>query len=168
MLNRRFDQVRPNQFWVTDITYIPIPGSMLYLCAVLDLCGKVLLNWKIGSEMSSSLVTDTIREALQQEKVTDGLALHSDQGSQYTSKAYFDLTQAYYISPSMSSPGCPYDNAAMENFFGTLKTECLYRARFSSRAEVEQLVAQYIHFYNFERISLKNGLTPLEIRGKTA
>ena len=67
LLNRRFDQVRPNQFWVTDITYIPIPGSMLYLCAVLDLCGKVVLNWKIGSEMSSSLVTDTIREALQQE-----------------------------------------------------------------------------------------------------
>ena len=168
LLNRRFDQVRPNQFWVTDITYIPIPGSMLYLCAVLDLYGKVVLNWKIGSEMSSSLVTDTIREALQQEKVTDGLALHSDQGSQYTSKAYFDLTQAYYVSPSMSSSGCPYDNAAMENFFGTLKTECLYRARFSSRAEVEQHVAEYIHFYNFERISLINSLTPLEIRSKTA
>ena len=73
-----------------------------------------------------------------------------------------------HVSPSMSSLGRPYDNAAMENFFGTLKTECLYRARFSSRAEVEQLVAEYIHFYNFERISLKNGLTPLEIRGKTA
>ena len=161
LLNRRFDQPRPNQFWVTDITYIQIPGGMLYMCAVLDLCGKVVLNWKIGSEMSSSLVADTIREALKQEKVTDGLALHSDQGSQYTSKAY-------HVSSSMSSPGCPYDNAAMENFFGTLKTECLYRARFSSRAEVEQLVAEYIHFYNFERISLKNGLTPLEIRGKTA
>ena len=92
LLNRRFDQPRPNQFWVTDITYIPIPGSMLYMCAVLDLCGKVVLNWKISSEMSSSLVTDTIHEALKLEKVTDGLALHSDQGSQYTSKAYFDLT----------------------------------------------------------------------------
>lgn len=68
-----------------------------------------------------------------------------------------------HVSPSMSSPGCPYDNAAMENFFGTLKTECLYRARFSSRAEVEQLVAEYIHFYIFERISLKNGLTPLKM-----
>ena len=99
---------------------------------------------------------------------TDGLALHSDQGSQYTSKAYFNLTQAYHVSPSMSSSGCPYDNATMENFFGTLKTECLYRARFSSRAEAERLVAEYVHFCNFERISLKNGLTPLEIRGKTA
>lgn len=87
LLNRCFDQAKPNQFWVTDITYIPIPGSMLYMCAVLDLCGKAVLAWKIGSDMSSSLVTDTIREALRQEKVTGGLALHSDQGSQYTSRA---------------------------------------------------------------------------------
>ena len=80
----------------------------------------------------------------------------------------FDLTQEYHVSPSMSSPGCPYDNAAMENFFGTLKTECLYRAHFSTRAEVEQLVTEYVHFYNFDRISLKNGLTPIEFRCKTA
>ena len=168
LLNRCFDQAKPNQFWVTDITYIPIPGSMLYLCAVLDLCGKVVLAWRIGSDMSSSLVTDTIRDALEKEKVTGGLSLHSDQGSQYTSRAYFDLTQEYHVLPSMSSPGCPYDNAAMENFFGTLKTECLYRAHFTTRAEVEQLVTEYVNFYNFERISLKNGLTPVEIRSKAA
>ena len=166
LLNRCFDQVQPNQFWATDITYIPIPGSMLYMCAVLDLCGKAVLAWKIGSDMSSSLVTDTIREALKREKVTGGLALHSDQGSQYTSQAYFDLTQEYHVSPSMSSPGCPYDNAAMENFFGTLKTEFLYRAHFTTRSEVEHLVKEYVDFYNFERISLKNGLTPVEIRCK--
>ena len=167
LLDRNFDQAKPNQFWVTDITYIPIPGSMLYMCAVLDLCGKAVLAWKIGADMSSSLVTDTIREALKREKVTGGLALHSDQGSQYTSQSYLDLTQAYHISPSMSSPGYPYDNAAMENFFGTLKTECLYRAHFSTRTEVKQLVAEYFDLYNFERISLKNGLTPVEIRSKT-
>lgn len=168
LLNRSFEQATPNQFWVTDITYIAIPGKMLYMCAVLDLCGKVVLAWKLGTDMCSSLVTDTIREALQREKVTGGLTLHSDQGSQYTSQAYFDLTQTYHVSPSMSSPGCPYDNAAMENFFGTLKTECLYRSHFTTRAEVEQLVVEYIDFYNFERISLKNGLTPVEIRSKTA
>ena len=103
LLDRNFDQVKPNQFWVTDITYIPIPGSMLYMCAVLDLCGKAVLAWKIGADMSSSLVTNTIR--LKREKITGGLALHSDQGSQHTSQAYFDLTQAYHVSPSMSSPG---------------------------------------------------------------
>ena len=68
----------------------------------------------------------------------------------------------------MSSPGCPYDNAAMENFFGTFKVECLYRAKFSSRTDVEQLVEEYIHFYNLERINLKDGFTPFEIRSKAA
>ena len=140
---------------------------MLYLCAVLDLCGWMVLAYRIGINTVASIITQTIR-ALIAEKVTGGLALHSDQGSQYTSQAYFDLAQAYHVSPSMSSPGCPYDNAAMENFFGTLKTECLYRAHFTTRAEVEQLVTEYVDFYNYERISLKNGLTPVEIRSKTA
>ena len=141
---------------------------MLYMCAVLDLCGRTVLAWRIGDDMTSSLVTDTVRDALIQEKVAGGLALHSDQGSQYTSKAYFDLSQEYHFSPSMSSPGCPYDNAAMENFFGTLKSECLYRTHYSSRQQVEQLITEYIHFYNYERINLKDGLTPIEIRSKAA
>ncbi len=86
----------------------------------------------------------------------------------YTSQAYFDLSQEYHFQPSMSSPGCPYDNAAMENFFGTLKTECLYRINFACRAEVEQAVAEYVQFYNYERINMKDGLTPFEIRSKAA
>jgi len=68
----------------------------------------------------------------------------------------------------MSSPGCPYDNAAMENFFGTLKSECLYRAHYATKQQVEQMIAEYIHFYNYERINLKDGLTPIEIRSKAA
>ena len=78
------------------------------------------------------------------------------------------MTQAYLVSSSMPNPGYPYDYAAMEIFFGTLKTECLYCARFSSRVEVEQLVAECIHFYNFERVSLRKGLVPIEIRSMTA
>ena len=168
LLERAFDQLHPNLFWATDITYIPTPKGMLYMCAVIDLCGKVVLAWRIGDDMATSLVTDTIRDALQNEKVAGGLALHSDQGSQYTSKAYFDLSEQYHFTPSMSSPGCPYDNAAMENFFGTLKTECLYRSNFSTRSEVEILIEEYVHFYNFERISLKTGLTPVEFRSKAS
>ena len=168
LLKRAFDQSSPNQFWVTDITYIPTAKGMLYLCAVVDLCGKMVLSYRIGGDMTASLVTDTIRDAMQKELVAGGLALHSDQGSQYSSQAYFDLSQEYHFRPSMSSPACPYDNAAMENFFGTLKTECLYRIHFSCRSEVEYAVAEYIQFYNFERINLKNGLTPDEIRSKSA
>ena len=168
LLNRQFGQTKPNQFWVTDITYIPTTHGMVYMCAVVDLCGKMVLAYRIGNDMTSSLVTDTIREARRREMVTDGLALHSDQGSQYTSQAYFDLMQEYHIQPSMSSPGCPYDNSSMENFFGTLKSECLHRMKFSNRAEVEQVVDEYVQFYNFERINLKDGLTPHEIRSKAA
>lgn len=68
----------------------------------------------------------------------------------------------------MSSPGYTYGNAAIETFFDTLKSECLYRAHYTTRSEVEELIAQYVHFYNYERINLKNGLTPYEIRSKTA
>ncbi len=138
------------------------------MCAVVDLCGKMVLAYRIGNDMTASLVTNTVRDALHKEKVAGGLALHSDQGSQYTSQAYFDLSQEYHFQPSMSSPACPYDNAAMENFFGTLKTECLYRMKFTYRTEVEQAVAEYVHFYNYERINMKNGLTPFEIRSKAA
>lgn len=168
LLQRAFEQPIPNRFWVTDITCISTAKGMVYMCAVVDLCGKMVLAYRIGHNMASSLVTDTIRDAMLKEKVADGLALHSDQGSQYTSQAYFDLSQEYHFQPSMSSPGCPYDNASMENFFGTLKTECLYRTKFSCRAEVEQAVAEYVQFYNYERINLKNGLTPFEIRSKAA
>ena len=168
LLDRQFEQVLPNLFWVTDITYIPTAKGMVYMCAVMDLCGKMVLAYRIGTDMTTSLVTDTIRDAKQKEMVTDGLALHSDQGSQYTSQAYFDLVKSYHIQPSMSSPGCPYDNSAMENFFGNLKTECLHRLKFSCKAEVEQAVAEYVQFYNFERINMKNGLTPFEIRSKAA
>ena len=168
LLQRTFEQPLPDHFWVTDITYISTAKGMLYLCAVVDLCGKMVLSYRIGNDMTASLVTDTIRDALQTEKVADGLALHSDQGSQYTSQAYFDLSQESHFRPSMSSPGCPYDNAAMENFFGTLKTDCLYRIKFFCRADVEQAVAEYVQFYNYELIHLKSGLTPSEIRSKAA
>lgn len=168
LLQRAFEQPLPNRFWVTDITYISTAKGMLYLCAVVDLCGKLVLAYRIGSDMTTSLVTDTIRDALQKEKVAAGLTLHSDQGSQYTSRAYFDLSQEYHFRPSMSSPGCPYDNAAMENFFGTLKTECLYRMSLSCRTEVEQAISEYVQFYNYERINMKDGLTPFEIRSKAA
>ena len=125
-----------------------------------DLYDNSIVAYKTATQQTVNLVLDTIRLAMRREKkrVAAELQLHSDQGFQYTSQAYFDLMQAYHVSPSMSSPGCPYDNAAME---------CLYRAHFSTRTEVEQLVTEYVDFYNFERISLKNGLTPVEFRGKT-
>lgn len=167
ILNRQFEQRHKNLFWATDITYIATTQGMCYLCAIIDQCGKMVLGYRIAAQMTASLVTDTVRDVLQKEKVADGLVLHSDQGAQYTAQTYYDLSQAYHFTPSMSKRGCPYDNASMENFFGTLKAECLNRRKFASRKELQEVVAQYVQFYNYERIQLKSGLTPYEIRSKT-
>ena len=92
------------------------------------------------------------------------LQLHSDQGFQYTSQVYFNLTQAYGITPSMSRKGNPYDNAMAENFFSILKTECIYRHKPATFSEANEMIDRYIHFYNHERIQLKTGEAPLARR----
>ena len=116
-----------------------------------------------------NLVLDTIRLAMKREKkkVAAELHLHSDQGFQYTSRAYFNLTQAYGITPSMSRKGNPYDNAMAENFFSILKTECIYRHKPATFPEANEMIDRYIHFYNHERIQLKTGETPLVRRLST-
>ena len=114
---------------------------------------------------SIALVTRTVRQATHQEKVTDGLLLHSDQGSQYTSQAYHDiLTAEYNITPSRSRRGNCWDNAPMENFFGQLKEEYLRQFKKTTFKEMEQLIDEYIYFYNYERIQLKTRQTPYETR----
>ena len=115
-------------------------------------------------EQSTKLVLDTVRAAKGKEKVTAELQLHSDQGFQYTSQAYFKLTQRYGITPSRSRRGNPYDNALAENFFSILKTECIYRTKIATLAEAKKLMDDYIFFYNNQRIQLKTKLTPLELR----
>jgi len=92
------------------------------------------------------------------------LQLHSDQGIQYTSQAYYRLTQSYGIIPSMSRRGNPYDNASAENFFSILKSECMYRTKLQTYEETRLLIDEYIHFYNNEKIQLKTKLTPLKKR----
>ena len=92
------------------------------------------------------------------------LQLHSDQGFQYTSQAYFNLTKEYGITPSMSRRGNCYDNALAENFFWILKAECIYRHKPETFEEANKMIDDYIYFYNHERIQLKTGLSPLSLR----
>ena len=164
LLNRDFSAERPNQKWVTDISYIHTKQGVLYLSIIRDLYDNSIVAYKTGTEQNVNLVLSTIREAKKKEKVTAELQLHSDQGFQYTSQAYYSLTKSYHITPSMSSRGNPYDNAMAENFFSILKTECIYRAKIRSYEEARLLIAAYIQFYNNERIQLKTKLTPLEKR----
>ncbi|GBG58523.1 transposase [Sporomusaceae bacterium FL31] len=168
VLNREFTAVRPNQKWVTDVSYIQTPQGTLYLSMIRDLFDNSIVAYNIGNEQSVNLVLQTIREAKVKEKVTAELHLHSDQGFQYTSQAYFALTQKYGITPSMSRRGNCYDNAPAENFFSILKTECLRRYKPKTFDQARQLIDNYIFFYNHERIQLKTKLTPLEKRRQHA
>ena len=163
-LARDFNADRPNQKWVTDISYIRTGQGFLYLSVIRDLYDNSIVAYKTGTEQNINLVLSTIRAAKKKEKVTAELQLHSDQGFQYTSQAYFKLTQSYHITPSMSSRGNPYDNAMAENFFSILKTECIYRTKIRTYEEARLLIGEYIDFYNNERIQLKTKLTPLEKR----
>jgi len=164
VLNRDFKAMRPNQKWVTDITYIHTQQGVLYLSAIKDLYDGFIVGHRLGTEQSINLVTMTIKDALQREKAAGGLALHSDQGFQYTSHAYFRLTQEYDITPSMSRRGNCLDNACIENFFGVLKTEWIQRRKFITIDEALEAIEQYIHYYNYERCQLKTKLTPYEKR----
>jgi putative transposase len=168
LLNRNFKADRANEKWVTDITYIHTRQGVLYLSAIKDLYDGFIVSYKTASAQTIHLVTETIRNGLNKEKIADGLALHSDQGFQYTSRAYYHLTKDYGMTPSMSRRGNCYDNASMENFFGILKTECIHRSKIDSFKEANQLIARYVNFYNYERIQLKTKLTPFEKRCQSA
>lgn len=168
ILNRNFKAEQPNKKWVTDISYIPTAQGFLYLSVIRDLFDNSIVAYKTGRQQTVSLVLDTIHTAMKKETVAGELQLHSDQGFQYTSQAYFTLTQEYGIIPSMSRRGNPYDNALAENFFSMLKTECISRQKIQSLDQARQLIDDYIYFYNFERFQLKFRLTPFQKRSQTA
>ena len=166
LLNRQFKTDKPNTKWVTDISYIHTKEGVLYLTMIRDLYDNSIVAYKVASRQTVSLVLDTIRLAMKNEKkrVAAELRLHSDQGFQYTTQAYFKLTQSYGITPSMSRKGNPYDNAMAENFFSILKTECIYRHKPKTLKEASNLIDRYIHFYNHERIQNRTGVAPLTLR----
>ena len=166
LLNREFNAERPNQKWVTDISYIKTAQGFLYLSIIRDLYDNSIVAYRTAKEQSIKLVLDTIKAAKRKEKITAEVQLHSDQGFQYTSQAYFHLTQSYGITPSMSRRGNPYDNALAENFFSILKTECIHRVKLSGYDEARLIISEYINFYNHYRIQTKTKLTPLEKRNQ--
>ena len=146
LLNRNFHAEEPNRKWVTDISYIKTKQGVLYLSMIRDLYDNSIVSYKTGTQQTVNLVLDTIRQAVcrEKKKAAAELQLHSDQGFQYTSQAYFKLTQQYGITPSMSRRGNPYDNAMAENFFSILKTECIYRHKPETFSEANEMIDRYI------------------------
>ena len=149
VLNRQFSQTAPNQVWVADITYIPTDEGWLFLAAVKDLYTCEIVGWAMDKQMTKQLVIDALRAAYWRKKPPPGLLHHSDRGSQYCSGTYRALQVGYKMKTSMSRKGDCWDNAPMESFFGTLKTECLHHFKFKTRDQARQVVFEYIEvFYN--------------------
>jgi transposase InsO family protein len=147
-----FDANRPNQKWGADITYVWTRQGWLYLAVVIDLYARRIIGWAVSDRLHADLALSALDKALTMRPVHPGLIHHSDRGSQYCANAYQARLRANAIAISMSGKGNAYDNAMVESFFKTLKTELIWRTRFSTRAEAARAIARYIdHFYNPSR-----------------
>ncbi|MCM3783921.1 IS3 family transposase [Neobacillus mesonae] len=168
LLNREFRASKPNEKWVTDITYLIFNGQRLYLSAIKDLYNNEIISYQISRRNDLKLVMDTLTKARKKQKV-EGTLLHSDQGFQYTSRQYNQRLKRYGMIASMSRKGNCWDNACMENFFSHFKSECFNLYTFRTSKEVEHAVQRYIHFYNHQRFQQKlNNLSPYEYRTQVA
>lgn len=152
LLDRDFSAQAPNQKWVVDITAIGTDEGVLYVAGVLDLFSRRLVGWAMDEHMPAELTQAALEMAILQRQPPAELLHHSDQGSQYTSDAYQALLAKHRMLVSFSGVGCCYDNAPMESFWGTLKTELVYRQPYDTRAEAQSAIFAYIEgWYNRQR-----------------
>jgi putative transposase len=148
-LQRNFAADRPNAKWVADLTYIPTAEGWLYLAAILDLHSRRIVGWSMANHLRAELVIDALNMAIALRKPPAGLIHHSDRGVQYACDAYQRLLTRHGMICSMSGVGNCYDNAAMESFFSTLKTECVYQRKFATQQEARQSIFEYVEvIYN--------------------
>jgi putative transposase len=162
-LNQDFFAPAPNRKWVGDITYIETGEGWLYLAVILDLFSRRVIGWAMSERMDTALVESALRMALLNRQPEAGLLHHSDQGSQYTSLAYLHRLELAACQVSMSRVGNCYDNAVMESFFATLKTECA-TGQFATRAHARTAIFEFIEgWYNRQRLHSSLGyLSPVE------
>lgn len=147
-LERNFTAQRPNQTWVSDITYFRVGGYWLYLCIILDLYSRRIIGFKISKNASTNLATATFRAAYEERGRPKDLTFHSDRGTQYTSKAMTALLQKCGVRQSFSATAKPHDNAVAETFFATFKKEEAYRREYTSENSFRKSVQRFIQFYN--------------------
>jgi len=164
VLNRQFSTIAPNRSWVADITYLWTSEGWLYIAAVLDLFSRRVVGWSMANHMKEDLVIDALQMALGRRKPRMGLIHHSDRGSQYASNKYQTKLKQMGIVVSMSRKGNCWDNAVMERFFGSLKSERTDKMKYLTRREAISDVVDYIEvFYNSQRLHSTLGyVTPLQ------
>ena len=170
ILNREFKVSEPNQVWVADITYISTDEGWMYLATILDLYSRMLVGWSMDKNMTRQLTMDALTMAYWRRKPNSGLLHHSDRGSQYASHDYQKLLSSYGMSCSMSGKGECWDNAVMESFYHTLKTELTLEKRYETRTEAKAHIFEYIEvFYNRQRRhSFLGYATPVEFEQKVS
>ena len=152
-LKQNFKYDKPNQVWVSDITYVWTNEGWLYLAVVIDLYSRKIVGWSMSSRMKASLVCDALTMAIWQRKPPKGLIIHSDQGVQYASDMYRKLLVRYGLVGSMSKKGCCWDNAVAESFFGSLKQERVHWENYVTRYAAQQDILNYITtWYNNARL----------------
>jgi transposase InsO family protein len=153
-LDRKFEVHEPNRKWVSDITCCATDEGWLYVAAIMDLYSRNIVGWAAGDRITTDLVVKALDRALEKRTPSKGLILHSDRGSQYTSHMYQTKLWKSGIIGSMSRKGNCWDNAPMESFFGTMKTECVYgRKKYRTREEGTTDLFRYIEiFYNRKRL----------------
>ncbi|HKL73830.1 MAG TPA: IS3 family transposase [Clostridia bacterium] len=164
LLKQNFTTSKPNKVWCTDFTYLHLStGEKRYNCTILDLFDRSVVASLNSHKIDSELAINTLKIALNQAKKRKNIILHSDQGSQYTSKKFVDFCSENGVIQSMSRAGCPYDNAPMERFYNTLKNEFYYLFSFNSDKVLNACIYDFIFTrYNHSRPhSFNNGLAPL-------
>jgi len=164
LLNRQFTQSEPNLAWVSDITYVPTREGWLYLATVQDLFSRKIVGWAMSHRIDRQLVIDSLRMAVGNRRPPPGLLHHSDRGSQYASNDYQDLLEEHGMTCSMSRKGNCWDNAVMESFYRSIKTELIHHEDFQTREEARRAIFEYIEvFYNrVRRLSTLGYVSPLE------
>ena len=149
VLDRQFDAAVPNAKWAADITYIATGEGWLYLAGVIDLCSRKVVGWSMADHMGTGLVSDALRMAIAGRSPGAGLLHHSDRGSQYASDDYLHLLRSHGMEVSMSGVGQCWDNAAMESFWATLKTELVHHEAYATREQARASIFEYVEvFYN--------------------
>lgn len=169
LLKRNFTARKPNQKWVTDVTEFSVSGKKLYLSPIMDLYNGEIISYNISKRPNFCQTMDMLEKALIKLPIKSRPILHSDQGWQYQMTGYQNRLRKRRIRQSMSRKGNCLDNAAMESFFATLKSEMFYLKKFTSIETLKMDIVKYIHYYNNDRIKQKlNGLSPVQYRTQAA
>ena len=155
-LNQQFHASRPNEVWVSDVTFFRYNEKSFYICVIIDLFARKVVAYRISYNNSTQLTKSTFKSAYESRQPIQPLLFHTDNGSNYKSRSFMTYLKGLGVTQSFSRPHVPYDNSVMESFFSNMKREELYRTKYRSEKELRAAVDAYIKFYNGERPHSKN------------